>query len=356
MGFIKAIAMATGQFGETYREVIQYTNTDPSVLVKEVNTSSGMIQDQSRLFVHPGQCAIYTDQGAIKDIITEPGMYYMDTSAPTLFQVDVLKGLGATVLESIKRIAYNGDSILKQKVYFVDITEKVGLGFATETPIIYKDPTWGPIEIKLFGDYSLKVVNPVNLLANVAGIREEYRVGEIAGQIRSFILSELAVSLGNLGVSFDEIASKQTDLSDGIIKDLNKRLQTFGIEVLKVVISGIEVAEEIKKAIRERAQIKMKATSVNNAEADIYTKLNTAEAIKDMANNPSSAATNIMGMNLGNAMAGIITNNTNATQPSSEVQEINPNVNNKFVAPQVNNSAAPEEEIESLTLDDYYQE
>ena len=117
MGFIKAIAMASGQFGESYREVIQYTNTDPSVLVKEVNTESGMIQDQSRLFVHPGQCAIYTDQGAIKDIITEPGMYYMDTSAPTLFQVDVLKGLGATVLESIKRIAYNGESILKQIVY-----------------------------------------------------------------------------------------------------------------------------------------------------------------------------------------------------------------------------------------------
>ena len=324
MGFIKAITMATGQFGETYREVIQYTGADPNVLVKEINTESGIIQDQSRLFVHPGQCAIYTDQGAIKDIITEPGMYYMDTSAPTLFQADVLKGLGATFLESVIRIAYNGEAILKQKVYFIDITEKVGLGFATDMPIIYKDPEWGPVEIKLFGDYTLKVVNPVNLLTNVAGIREEYRVNEIAGQIRSFILSELAVELGNLGVSFDEISANQTELSDGIIEDLNKRLETFGIEVLKVVISGVEIADELKRAIRERAQIKMKATSVNNAEADIYTKLSTAEAIKDMANNPGSSATNILGMNLGNAMAGMVTNNSSAESVNQSQYNANP--------------------------------
>ena len=118
MGFIKAVAMSFGQIGETYREVIQYNGVDPNVLVKGVNTPSGIIQDQSRLFVHPGQCAIYLDQGAIKDIITEPGMYYMDTSAPTLFQTNIFKGIGQTFLESMKRIAYEGEAILKQKVYF----------------------------------------------------------------------------------------------------------------------------------------------------------------------------------------------------------------------------------------------
>lgn len=321
MGFIKAIAMSVGQIGETYREVIQYNGVDPNILVKSVNTESGIIQDQSRLFVHPGQCAIYLDQGAIKDIITEPGMYYMDTSAPTLFQIDVLKGLGATVLESIKRIAYNGEAILQQKVYFIDITEKVGLGFATDMPIIYKDPEWGPIEVRIFGDYTLKVVNPVNLLTNVAGIRDEYRVSDIASQIKAFILSELAVELGNLGVSFDEISSNQTKLSDEIIDDLNKRLVTFGIEVQKIVISGIDVAEEIKNAMRDRTKIKMKATSVDNDQADIYAKLNTAEAIKDMANNPGSSATNILGMHLGNSVAGMVTEPQNRFNSANQTND-----------------------------------
>ena len=63
--------------------------------------------------------------------------------------------------------------------------------------------------------------------------------------------------------------------------------------------------------MRERTSIKMKATSVDNQQADIYTKLNTAEAIKDLANNSNNAGTSIMGMNLGNTVAGMINNNVN---------------------------------------------
>ena len=52
--------------------------------------------------------------------------------------------------------------------------------------------------------------------------------------------------------------------------------------------------------MRDRTAIKMKATSVNNDEADVYSKLNKAEAMKDLANNPSSSGTTMMGMNMGN--------------------------------------------------------
>ena len=56
--------------------------------------------------------------------------------------------------------------------------------------------------------------------------------------------------------------------------------------------------------MRERTAIKMKATSASDEEADIYTKLNKAEAIKDLANNPNSTGTTIMGMNMGNVFGG----------------------------------------------------
>ena len=98
MGFIKAIGnaaqlSATGQLEDTFREVIRYENKDKHLLIKKITTANGVITNESRLFVEPGQCAIYTDNGAIKDIITEPGMYFMDTSAPSLFQVNILKVL-----------------------------------------------------------------------------------------------------------------------------------------------------------------------------------------------------------------------------------------------------------------------
>ena len=63
------------------------------------------------------------------------------------------------------------------------------------------------------------------------------------------------------------------------------------------------VPEEVKKSMRERTSIKMKATSVNDKEADVYAKLNQAEAVKDLANNPNNAGATIMGMNMGQSFA-----------------------------------------------------
>ena len=53
----------------------------------------------------------------------------------------------------------------------------------------------------------------------------------------------------------------------------------------------------------------MKATSVNEKEVDTYTKLNQAEALKDLANNSNNAGTTVMGMNVGNMFGGMITGN-----------------------------------------------
>jgi membrane protease subunit (stomatin/prohibitin family) len=268
-----------------------------------------MIQNESRLFVQPGQCAIYTDQGAIKDIITEPGMYFMDTSAQSLFQVNIFKGLGATLLEGLKRIAYEGEAIQKQVVYFVNLTEKVGIPFQSYQPVIFRDPNWGAMEVGFAGNYTFKIVNPVNLITNASSNKEIFYVQEIEEYLSNTLLAELSVAVGNAQVSFDELSAKLNEISVNVVNGLNTKFMTIGIEVSKVIVSSIEVSEEVKKAMRERTGIKMKATSVNNEEADIYTKLNTAEAIKDMANNQNSNGSTILGMNLGNTIAGIVNGN-----------------------------------------------
>ena len=317
MGFIKSIqSTITGQFSESLREVIKSENKDKNVLIKKVTSPTGVITDKSRLFVEPGECAILVDNGAIKDIITEPGMYFMDTSSPTLFQTDIFGGLGGTILEGIKRVAYKGEVIQEQAVYFISLTEKIGQKFGTQTPIIYKDPEWGPIEIKANGEYAFKVNNPVNLLTNITGTVEVFRVEELASSVLPFIQSGIASEIANLKLSFDEITTKQDVLGAKMIKLVTEKLESLGIEVTKLTVTSIDVPEEVKKSMRERTSIKMKATSVNDKEADVYAKLNQAEAVKDLANNPNNAGATIMGMNMGQSFAAnmqgnILNNNKN---------------------------------------------
>lgn len=312
MGFIKAIeAAATSQLTDSFREVIKFENKDKNLLIKKVSTANGIITNESRLFVEPGQCAIYTDNGAIKDIITEPGMYFMDTSAPTLFQVNIFEGIGSTFLETMKRIAYQGATITTQAVYFISLAELTNIDYQTNTNILYKDPEWGPMDIKLSGSYGIRVCNPMNLLTNVNSNADEYYFSNLKDQINDYINKELMEKMNGFNVSFDSIAGKMGEATESILEDINKETESLGIELTRVVVGEITVPEEIKKAMYERTGIKMKATSVDSEQADIYTKLNTAEAMKDMANNQNNSGTTIMGMNMGNTLAGLVNNNIN---------------------------------------------
>ena len=72
----------------------------------------------------------------------------------------------------------------------------------------------------------------------------------------------------------------------GFIKAIGASASSQLHDIYREVIAP----EEIRKSMYERANIKMKATSVDEKEADIYTKLSTS----------------IMGMNLGNTVAGVI--------------------------------------------------
>lgn len=311
MGFIKSIETAvTGQYGDQFKEVIKCDGLDTDLLMKKVTTYNGVIQDKSRLYVQPGQCAILVDNGAIKDIISEPGMYFMDTSAPTLFQTNIFKGIGSQFLEAMKRVAYQGQVINQQAIFFVSLTEKIGLTFQSEKPILYKDPTWGPIEITARGEYIIKVNNPVNLLTNVTGDVEEYHVADMYDSITPFILAGVATDVANAGVSFDEITAKQDKLGEMVIASTTEKLDSLGVEITKLTVSSIDVAEEVKKSMRERTDIKMKATSANEEEANIYTKLTQAQAMKDLANNEgSNAGQSIMGMKMGEMFGGQIQEN-----------------------------------------------
>ncbi len=313
MGFIKAIeTVATGQLNDTYREIVKFENKDKNLLISKVTTPTGVITNESRLFVEPGQCAIYTDNGAIKDIITEPGMYFMDTSAPSLFQTNIFEGIGSTVLEGIKRIAYAGQRITQQAVYFISLAELTNIDYKTNTNILYKDPEWGPMDIKLGGSYGIKVVNPVNLLVNVNSNSDSFYFDNLKTQVDGYINKELMDEMSTFNVSFDAISSKMVEATNKILEDINKELESLGIALTRVVSGERTGPEEIKKAMYERTGIKMKATSVDANEADVYTKINTAEAIKDMANNQNGGnGTTIMGMNMGNTLAGIINGNIN---------------------------------------------
>ena len=87
--------------------------------------------------------------------------------------MDISKKYQKTFMEP-KKVAYQGQEITTQAVYFISLAEITNVYYRTTTNILYKDPEWGPMDIKLAGSYGIKVSNPVNLLTNVNSNADEY--------------------------------------------------------------------------------------------------------------------------------------------------------------------------------------
>lgn len=260
------------------------------------------------MYVQPGQCAIYIDNGAIKDIITEPGMYFMDTGAPTLFQTNIFKGIGDTIVETLKRIAYEGKEINQQFVYFISLTEKIGLPFRTQDLILYNDPEWGPLEFDAHGQYAFKVENPVNLLVNLLdNENSDIVVDDLSYALLPHIISGITTEIANLNLPFDEITKKQDQLGNNLVTGISEKISSLGIEITKIVVTNIDVTDEVKNSMRERVAIKMKATSIDDKEVETYTKIQQAEAIKELAKNEGSPGATLMGMNVRNMFGAPLT-------------------------------------------------
>lgn len=220
--------------------------------------SDNIITKGSRIALNEGQFLLVVDDGRIVDFSDEPGDYTFDKSTePSLFYGGFGKGLVDTFKTLGKRFTYGGDTAHDQRVYFINKKFITDNKFGTKSPIPFRDSEWQiTVNIRLFGTYVYKIVNPLLFYANLAGnVNYEYKVSEIEEQFKSDLCGSLLPALGKVsleGIPYDQLPAAVDQLTAAIQEVLKTNWEDkVGINVDRVVIENAAPTDEDRVKIQK---------------------------------------------------------------------------------------------------------
>ena len=273
---------------------------------------NNIITNGSTIAVADGQAMMIVDQGAIAEFCAEPGEFVYDASTePCLFTGGLKETLSAAWETFKKRFVTGGEPAHDQRIYYFNLKEIMGNKYGTQNPVPFHiiEPAInfdGFISVRLNGEYSYKITNPILFYKNVAGnVSGEYRREELESTLKSELLTALQPALGKVaekGIHYAELPGHAADLCEALNDELSAKWRDLrGIEIASFAMNSVTASpedEETLKLLQKAAALKDPSLA-----AGLTVDAN-ATAIKDAAKNPNGAAAGILNVGMVNQYTG----------------------------------------------------
>lgn len=266
-------------------DIVQFLDDTNNTLVYRFERFQNEIKYGAKLVVREGQAAVFVNEGKLADVF-QPGTYTLETK-------------NLPILATLKGWKYGFESPFKAEVYFVSTRQFTDLKWGTMNPIMVRDPEFGPVRIRAYGTYTMRVSDPGAFIREIVGTDNRFTTEEIVNQLRNVIVAEFTDSIGENRIPMLDLAANQNELSELLATKMRPDLGKIGIELPKLMVENISLPPEVEQALDSRS--KMGVLGDLNA----YAKLQAAEAMRDAAKNPGGAGT-VMAMGMGSVMGGVM--------------------------------------------------
>ena len=214
MGLIKAaLGAAGGVMADQWKEYFYCEAIPADVLAvkgqKKVTGRSSnrrgddnIITNGSVIAVAGGQCMLIVEQGKVVDVCAEPGEYTYDMSTePGIFSGDLGDSVKSVFQNIGKRFTFGGEAPKDQRIYYFNTKELTGNKYGTPSPVPFRvvDQRAGidlDIGIRCFGEYSIRLKNPLLFYTNVCGNEINADANTNLSLFIGAVLSVTGVALG----------------------------------------------------------------------------------------------------------------------------------------------------------------
>jgi len=193
----------------------------------------------SQLVVREGQWAVFVKEGRIADSFG-PGRH-------------VLASRNLPILTSLLSLPFGGESPFKAEVYFVATRLFTDLKWGTRHPLIVRDPELGPVRLRGFGSFTLRVNDPSWLIREVTGNRGQVSLETLSEQLRNLIVSRLADALGQANHSILDLAGRYDELARDLRLGLLAEVQELGLEIPSLLIENLTLPADVEAALDRRS-------------------------------------------------------------------------------------------------------
>ena len=341
MGLMKAAAgAASGVMADQWKEYFYCEALPTDILAvkgkkKVTGRSSNYKGDEniittgSLVAVADGQCMLIVEQGKVVEVCAEPGEFVYDASTePSIFAGSLGESIGQVFRNIGKRFTFGGEAPKDQRVYYFNTKELTGNKYGTASPVPFRvvDARAGidmDIGIKCFGEYSIRLKNPLLFYTNVCGnVSEDYKVEQLAGQMRTELLTALQPAfarISGMGIRYSALPGHTMELADALNEQLSSKWRDLrGMEIVSFGVSSVKADEEDEKTIKE---LQRNAAFTDPTRAAAHLVGAQGDAMKMAASNTAAGpAMAFMGMGIAGQAGGV--NAQNLFQMGQQQQQM----------------------------------
>jgi membrane protease subunit (stomatin/prohibitin family) len=236
------------------------------------------IRLNDNIVVREDEIAVFYRDGKVLTYFDQPNRY-----ALTDFNAPVVGNL----------LKYFTGVVQQAEVYYLQKRYMDGK-FGSTQPYQFTDPTFGIVNLRVFGEYRWHVSSPENFINQFVGTFNAETSADVEDRLKEQMVILLYNALGKMkaqGLKVTDLAGNLTNLEQMILATSSDNFGQYGVEINKISGLTISLPDEVQKAIDTRSQ--MQVLGVN------YLQYQAGQAMTDAANNPSGVAGVGAGLGVG---------------------------------------------------------
>ena len=222
-------------------DVIHWTDDTRDTMVWRFEREGHEIKYGAKLTVREGQAAVFVHEGQLADVFT-PGLYMLETN-------------NMPIMTTLQHWDHGFKSPFKSEIYYVNTTRFNDLKWGTKNPIICRDPEFGPVRLRAFGTYSVRVSDPAKFLVEIVGTDGEFTMDEISFQIRNIIVQEFSRTLARAGIPVLDMAANTRELGQLVSKEIEGQLTEYGLALPELYIENISLPPAVEEVMDKRSSM-----------------------------------------------------------------------------------------------------
>jgi len=280
-------------------DIIEWLDDTNDTMAYRFERQGNEIKNGARLIVRPGQEAVFVSEGQVADEFP-PGTYTLETK-------------NLPLLSTLQGWKYGFNSPFKAEVYFFSTKQFTALKWGTSNPITLRDPEIGPVRLRAYGTYNMRIAHGATVLRQLVSTDGEFTTDEVTNALRAFIVSQFITWLGKSGIGVYDFAAKYTEIGEAMRQVLQPNFAEFGLEMMQVNIENIGLPPEVEAALDKRTQMGI------IGDLSKYTQFQAANAIEASAKNPGGgnpALDLAMGMAMGQQVVQGLNNGGQTATPA----------------------------------------
>jgi membrane protease subunit (stomatin/prohibitin family) len=258
----------------------------PDVMVWRFPRYQNEIKYGAKLIVRESQVAAFVNEGKIADVYG-PGTYTLTTQ-------------NMPILATLRGWKYGFESPFKAEVYFVSTRTFTDRKWGTKNPIMLRDAEFGPLRLRAFGNFQVKVGDPAAFLRQFTGTDAHFSAEQVEEQLRDMVVARFTDVLGESKIPALDLASNYDELGKFIQQRIEPDFNALGLTIPRLFVENISLPAEVEQALDKRTSMGV----IGNLNA--YTQYQVANSIPDAAKNPGGLGAIGASIGIGAAMGNSV--------------------------------------------------